>query len=543
MLVEMCAEWEIPDGCRKYIVTDNGRNIRAAVRRLPWTERACFAHTLQLAIYDEISNTPSIDRLCKKARHIMGHYKHSSSAQKRLDEYQKKMGKDPLRLVQDVDTRWNSQYLMLSRLLGLKEAVSVELATSNCSIDGLCSAEWKEALEYLDTLKPLYDATVITSADKYPSLSTQIPIIFGMLSCLSNFSGTTGFHKELENVDPSDLQDKVLDFDEDERYPQYIPKKGAFYQHDDRVVGDEDSSEVPEKKTDYDKGSRRPKKLWHEECVWEHDMYREEEQGPKSSEELVRIYGYDIRLELMPPRARRWRRYGRGPNKYERSWENKEAYTLRSRSGRGGGARGGRRTRGVSLVENPQFHNEDFPDLHSKPSENTAAMQLNRAEVKSSAKPAGFKGSDLTGSNSSQQEKWDNTVKGSGTTHWGWRKRPSLPPRAVPDASPKQQDYDVKEDVPLGHRVDRPAPQSPVMAVEVPQVSPTACRSRAIQHLLRKNDQSKREYEALKELAAKGELQGGKTKIFIHLRSACEIRFHEFFMGLGIPAKICISVF
>ncbi|KAH8033749.1 hypothetical protein MRX96_031268 [Rhipicephalus microplus] len=168
MLVEMCAKWEIPDGCRKYIVTDNGHNIRAAVRRLPWTVRACFAHTLQLAIHDAISNTPSIDHLCKKARHIVGHYKHSSSAQKRLDEYQKKMGKDPLRLVQDVDTRWNSQYLMLSRLLDLKEAVSVELATSSSSIDGLCSAEWKEALEYLDTLKPSYDATVITSADKYP---------------------------------------------------------------------------------------------------------------------------------------------------------------------------------------------------------------------------------------------------------------------------------------------------------------------------------------------------------------------------------------
>ncbi|KAL3190056.1 hypothetical protein MRX96_020382 [Rhipicephalus microplus] len=181
MLVEMCVEWEIPDGCRKYIVTDNGRNICAAVGRLPWTEHACFAHTLQLAINDAIFNTPSIDRLCKKARHIVGHYKHCSSAQKRLDEYQKKMGKDPLRLVQDVDMRWNSQYLMLFRLLDLKEAVSVELATSNCSIDGLCSAEWKEALEYLDALKPLYDATVITSADKYPSLSTQIPIIFALL--------------------------------------------------------------------------------------------------------------------------------------------------------------------------------------------------------------------------------------------------------------------------------------------------------------------------------------------------------------------------
>ncbi|KAL1432173.1 hypothetical protein MTO96_013507 [Rhipicephalus appendiculatus] len=93
MLVGMCAEWEIPDGCLKYIVTDNGRNIRAVVRRLPWTERSCFAHTLQLAIHDAVANTPSIDHVCKKARHIVGHYKHSSSAQKRLDEYQKILAK------------------------------------------------------------------------------------------------------------------------------------------------------------------------------------------------------------------------------------------------------------------------------------------------------------------------------------------------------------------------------------------------------------------------------------------------------------------
>lgn len=197
LLGDMCDEWEIPDDCQKYIVTDNGRNIRAAVRRLPWTERPCFAHTLQLAINDAISCTPSIDRLCKKARHIVGHYKHSSSAQRRLEEYQKRTGKDPLRLVQDVETRWNSQYLMLSRLLDMKEAVTVELATSNSSIDGLSSQEWKEASEYVKVLKPFYDATVIASAERYPSLSAQVPIIFGMLNCLSNFSGITEFHKEL----------------------------------------------------------------------------------------------------------------------------------------------------------------------------------------------------------------------------------------------------------------------------------------------------------------------------------------------------------
>lgn len=103
-----------------------------------------------------------------------------------MDEYQKKMDKDPLHLVQDVDTRWNSQSLMLSRLLNLKEAISVELAASSNSTDGLSSAEWKEASEYVEALNPLYNLTLTTSTDRYPSLSTQIPIIFGMLSCLNN---------------------------------------------------------------------------------------------------------------------------------------------------------------------------------------------------------------------------------------------------------------------------------------------------------------------------------------------------------------------
>lgn len=39
----------------------------------------------------------------------------------------------------------------------------------------------------------------------------------------------------------------------------------------------------------------RNRKLWKDEGRWEHDMFREEEQAPKSREELIAIYGYDIR--------------------------------------------------------------------------------------------------------------------------------------------------------------------------------------------------------------------------------------------------------
>lgn len=128
-LEQLCAEWEIPTDCVKYVVTDNGRNIRAAARTLPWRQRACFAHTLQLAISDAKSCTPAIVQLCKKARAIVGHYKHSPAAQKRLHDVQRQLNKEVLHVVQDVETRWNSQYLMFSRLLELKEAITLELAT------------------------------------------------------------------------------------------------------------------------------------------------------------------------------------------------------------------------------------------------------------------------------------------------------------------------------------------------------------------------------------------------------------------------------
>lgn len=43
---------------------------------------------------------------------------------------------------------------------------------------------------------------------------------------------------------------------------------------------------------------------------WTHDMYDEHEQAPKSKDELLASYGYDIREESEAPRARRHHKYG-----------------------------------------------------------------------------------------------------------------------------------------------------------------------------------------------------------------------------------------
>ncbi|XP_056257418.1 protein CASC3 [Seriola aureovittata] len=127
-----------------------------------------------------------------------------------------------------------------------------------------------------------------------------------------------------------------LDDDEDRKNPAYIPRKGLFFEHD--VRGHAQEEERP-------KGRNR--KLWKDEGRWEHDKFREEEQAPKSREELIAIYGYDIRnggghgdrsyrqrrprQSVSPSRDKRWR--DGGGERPVRSWQ----------SGGGGGGlnRGG----------------------------------------------------------------------------------------------------------------------------------------------------------------------------------------------------------
>lgn len=41
-LEQLCTDWEIPTDCVKCVVMDNGHNIQAAARRLPWLQQALF---------------------------------------------------------------------------------------------------------------------------------------------------------------------------------------------------------------------------------------------------------------------------------------------------------------------------------------------------------------------------------------------------------------------------------------------------------------------------------------------------------------------
>nr|XP_033774772.1 protein CASC3 [Geotrypetes seraphini] len=110
---------------------------------------------------------------------------------------------------------------------------------------------------------------------------------------------------------------KPLDDDEDRKNPAYIPRKGLFFEHDLR-------GQIQEEET---RPKGRQRKLWKDEGRWEHDRFREDEQAPKSRDELISMYGYDIRsvnsAEDIRPRRMRKPRFGSPPRR-EQNWSSEK---------------------------------------------------------------------------------------------------------------------------------------------------------------------------------------------------------------------------
>ncbi|XP_030011319.1 zinc finger BED domain-containing protein 1-like [Sphaeramia orbicularis] len=87
------------------------------------------------------------------------------------------MGGQAQKLVIEVDTRWNSTYLMLEHLFQLREPVAAALATLRTDITPLTSQEHQTIEECLPILSPFNQATVELSEERRVSISKVIPLM------------------------------------------------------------------------------------------------------------------------------------------------------------------------------------------------------------------------------------------------------------------------------------------------------------------------------------------------------------------------------
>ncbi|KAH8019297.1 hypothetical protein HPB51_018809 [Rhipicephalus microplus] len=90
-------------------------------------------------------------------------------------DIQKDMHMAQHEVIQDVPTRWNSEYAMMETLVELRAPISVELCDSD--VDNLSSREWKLMAAAVKVLQPLDQATTELCADRYPTLSQVILLV------------------------------------------------------------------------------------------------------------------------------------------------------------------------------------------------------------------------------------------------------------------------------------------------------------------------------------------------------------------------------
>ncbi|XP_070403946.1 E3 SUMO-protein ligase ZBED1-like isoform X2 [Nothobranchius furzeri] len=123
-------DWAITNKVR-CLVTDAAPNMMAATRTLQIRHSICIAHKLNLIVKKSCDQIPELPSIRHKSRQIVSFFRSSTTAKEKLAQVQQQMGRPTLKLVNEVPTRWNSTYQMLSRLHDEREPVWVSLASPN----------------------------------------------------------------------------------------------------------------------------------------------------------------------------------------------------------------------------------------------------------------------------------------------------------------------------------------------------------------------------------------------------------------------------
>ena len=192
----MISEWELETKLVA-IVTDNAANVTAAIRQLQQSDNGfrnvkhlpCFAHTLNLVVQQAVQ---AINELKTKVKTIVGYFHQSTVAAAKLEELQVQMkpNQGPLKLKNDVVTRWNSTLHMCQRVCELQEPLNATIAVLMNPVDGLTPEEWQSLKEIAVILQPFDAVTTEISAEMSVTASKVIMLWRGLTSACTKIRPT-----------------------------------------------------------------------------------------------------------------------------------------------------------------------------------------------------------------------------------------------------------------------------------------------------------------------------------------------------------------
>ncbi|XP_049823404.1 E3 SUMO-protein ligase ZBED1 [Aethina tumida] len=162
------------------IISDNAPNIKRAIKEeLQLKHFGCHAHTLNLIAQNSLK---CASKVLEKIKGIVAFFKRSSSATTIFFKQQKQLNIEPAKkLIQDVNTRWNSTYYMIERFVELENPIRTTVALIKQDLPIVSGNEWEFLQELVVILKPLEDVTRTMSGENYLTRSSVIIFTNGLL--------------------------------------------------------------------------------------------------------------------------------------------------------------------------------------------------------------------------------------------------------------------------------------------------------------------------------------------------------------------------
>ena len=157
-------------------VADGAANEICAITGSGVKHVHCFAHVLNLCMSDALKQSSDLNRLKKRVSEFMTAVRQSSTLREEFQACQQHLGSKKKVLIKDVETRWNSTYLMIERFADLKESVVLFQLSKEGSTFKFTEEDFTLAEQVVHLLEPMYSATVELSGEKYISGSKVIPM-------------------------------------------------------------------------------------------------------------------------------------------------------------------------------------------------------------------------------------------------------------------------------------------------------------------------------------------------------------------------------
>ncbi|KAK0134299.1 Zinc finger BED domain-containing protein 4 [Merluccius polli] len=195
------------------LVTDAASNMLACGREMHLKQAVCIAHAINLIVKKSLDETPGLDNLRTSARRIVTLFRSSTTAKERLAQMQEQ-GRPVRKLLKEVETRWNSTYIMLERLHSEREAVSAAMASLHTEVTMITPTEFAIIEECLGVLGPFNEATVELSEEKRVSASKILPLLKMVSLALAEQLGskTTEMAKNLTKTIQLKLMESLSHF-------------------------------------------------------------------------------------------------------------------------------------------------------------------------------------------------------------------------------------------------------------------------------------------------------------------------------------------